>query len=264
MSDAVFHAADTPLRFVATDVAAGPWDAGSCHGGAPAGLVMQVADAQPAPSEMRIARLTLELLKPVPVAALDARVDVLREGRKVQLLEVTLSADGRDVARGRVLRIRSADMPLPISEPGWSSVVPQAVGPEEAKPTGSMLLAGFANAFERRTAHGAFGQGPAAVWFRNTLPLVAGTPLGSAARAAMVADFGNGISAGLPFDQWLFLNADLTVNILRDIEGPWILADSVTHSGPEGRASTLTRLLDARGVFATAAQNLLLEPRAGN
>ena len=42
---------------------------------------------------MRIARVTVDLMRPVPVAPLTIETEVLREGRKIQLCGVRLLAN---------------------------------------------------------------------------------------------------------------------------------------------------------------------------
>src|SRR5687767_2013486 len=97
----------------ATAQAAGPWHPGLQHGGAPASLVVWAAERAPAAGPMRVARLTVELLRPVPVAPLEIRVATLREGRKIQLVEVRLLHDGREAVRGTILKLRTAATRLP-------------------------------------------------------------------------------------------------------------------------------------------------------
>ena len=71
-------------RVVTSANAAGPWDAGMQHGSAPAALVVRAAEAIPAREPMRIAGVTIDLMRPVPVAPLTLQTEVLREGRKIQ------------------------------------------------------------------------------------------------------------------------------------------------------------------------------------
>src|SRR6516164_4348537 len=73
--------------------AAGPWDPRMQHGSAPASLVVWAAERMPTPVPMAIARVTIDLMRPVPVAPLTIATEVLREGRKIQLCEVKLFAD---------------------------------------------------------------------------------------------------------------------------------------------------------------------------
>jgi len=80
--------------------AAGPWDPGMQHGSAPASLVVWAAEAIATPVPMRIARLTVDLMRPVPIAPLTLETEVLRQGRKIQLCAVRLSAGNTVVAGG--------------------------------------------------------------------------------------------------------------------------------------------------------------------
>src|SRR5712671_5850254 len=81
-------------RVVTGPNAAGPWDPGMQHGSAPASLVVWAAEAVPTPVPMRIARVTIDLMRPVPVAPLTLQTEILREGRKIQLCAVRLYAGG--------------------------------------------------------------------------------------------------------------------------------------------------------------------------
>lgn len=66
-----------------TKWAGGPWNPEQQHGSAPAALAAWTAEQMPTREPMRIARLTLDLLRPVPIAPLDIETEVLREGRKI-------------------------------------------------------------------------------------------------------------------------------------------------------------------------------------
>ena len=68
-------------------------------------------------------------------------------------------------------------------------------------------------------------------------------------RLVATADFGNGISAELPFDEYLFINADLTIHLWRAPRGEWIGLDAKTV------------LMD--GGVGTAESVLHDEPRPG-
>src|ERR1700727_127553 len=83
-------------RVTTSPDAAGPWDPGMQHGSAPASLVVWAAEAIPTPVPMRIARVTVDLMRPVPLAPLTLETEVLREGRKIELCAIRLSA-GRNV-----------------------------------------------------------------------------------------------------------------------------------------------------------------------
>ena len=100
-----------PDTFIAFDTAEGPWTPGFCHGGAPAGLIVHAADAVPAPGAMAVARVTVDLMRPVPVGELKVDARIAREGKKLQLVDVEIRAADTLVARGAVLRLRREDQP---------------------------------------------------------------------------------------------------------------------------------------------------------
>nr|WP_217352930.1 thioesterase family protein [Sphingomonas sp. ID1715] len=198
MTDHAFTRAGALIR--ATELAAGPWDARLQHGGAPSSLATWAAEQVPTSAPMRIARVTVDLMRPVPVADLALETTVLREGRKIQLVQVRLSNGDAEVARALVLKVRTVDQPLP------ASMLPplDAPAPEQVEATGVGLRSGarnFGANFDIRRIRGGFADhGPGQVWFHQHRPLIEGEPLSPAMRAVAVADFSNGISARLPFE----------------------------------------------------------------
>src|ERR1700682_2791583 len=100
-------------RVETSDNAAGPWDATMQHGSAPAALGTWAAEAIPTSVPMHIVRVTIELMRPVPVASLMIGSAVLREGRKIQLCGISLLANNVVVVRATVLKVRADSLPLP-------------------------------------------------------------------------------------------------------------------------------------------------------
>lgn len=70
-------------RVMTSEHAAGPWDPSMQHGGAPSSLMVWAAERIPTAQPMHVARLTVDLMRPVPVAPLTIDTEVLREGRKI-------------------------------------------------------------------------------------------------------------------------------------------------------------------------------------
>ncbi len=91
---------------VTSPFAAGPWDPSMQHGSPPAALVVWAAERIPTAVPMRVARVTVDLMRPVPVAPLTIESEVLREGRKIQLCAVRLLAGGVVVVGATVLKIK--------------------------------------------------------------------------------------------------------------------------------------------------------------
>jgi acyl-Coa thioesterase superfamily protein/acyl-CoA thioesterase superfamily protein len=256
--DAIFRVDGN--RVVTSPNAAGPWDARMQHGSAPAALVVWAAEAIPTPVPMHIARVTVDLMRPVPVAPLTLESEVLREGRKIQLCAVRLLADGVVVVGATVLKIKTQALKLPSDVADLPVELPGPGQAPEEKP--SFSSSPFVTGISMRAARGRFGvPGPGAIWYRADRPLVEGAPVSQAMRAVVAADFSNGTSAVLDFREWTFLNADLTVNFARQPVGEWILLDAESWIGPDGAGIASARLADVSGYFGRAIQSLVIEKR---
>jgi Acyl-CoA thioesterase C-terminal domain/Acyl-CoA thioesterase N-terminal domain len=248
------------VSVVTSPDAAGPWDPRMQHGSAPAALVVWAAERLPTPVPMQIARVTIDLMRPVPVAPLSIETEILREGRKIQLSAVRLLADGVIVVAATVLKIKTqalalppeiADLPIELPGPDQSMVEPA-----------NFASSPFTRCISMRAARGRFGMiGPAAIWFRVDQPLVAGSAVSQAMRAVVAADFSNGTSPAVDFREWTFINADLTVSFARQPVGEWILLDGESWIGPDGAGLAMSRLADAYGYFGRAVQSLVIEKR---
>ena len=246
-------------RFVATKLASGPWDPNAQHGGAPAALLVRTFEHMSAPDELRLARLTFEFLRPVPIGPMEVRAEVSRPGRRVQLLDGSILAGGIEVVRARALRLLAAD-------PGsaHSMEIAPPLGPEQGR---SGELPGLhrprfaTDAIEIRFVAGAFGRGPATAWFRLAHPLVTDEEPSALQRLVAASDFGAGLSGTLPREKYLFVNADLTVYVDREPVGEWICLDSRTRIASGGVGIAESVLYDERGRVGRATQALLVMPR---
>jgi hypothetical protein len=251
-------------RFVPTELCRGPWTAAAQHGGPPAALLARSAERFEDGATMHVARLTVELLRPVPLVPLTVATRWARPGRKVQLVEASLHAGDVEVARGLALRIRRAELALPADLPPGP---PPPPGPEDGTatqpPWGDDLArpAYHSDAVEHRFVAGSFDRpGPATDWIRLRVPLIAGEPTSPLARVAAAADFGNGISWVLSrLAGYRFINPDLTIYLHRMPAGEWVCLEAVTHVEAHGVGMAESRLFDRQGAIGRSLQSLLLE-----
>jgi hypothetical protein len=248
-----------------TELARGPWDPRAQHGGAPSALLAHIAESAMTEPGWQLARLTVELVKPVPLAPLTSRC-VAQPSRSTTRLTIDLLAGETPVARAHALMLRGQSLALPPGLPGWSPTTMRPL-PQDCErsvripglPDGGYFHRG---AIESRLARGDPAQpGPAAAWFRLIVPMVHGAPTSPAMRAAAAADFGNGLSWVLPPTRYLFANADLSVHLLRQPTGEWIGVESETQADGGGAGTTLSRLYDAQGPIGVAIQTLVLRER---
>jgi hypothetical protein len=247
-------------RVVTSPNAAGPWDARMQHGSAPAALAVWAAEAIPTREPMRIARVTIDLMRPVPVAPLTIETEILREGRKIQLCAVRLLSEDVLVVGATILKIKTQALKLPSDVADLPVELP---GPDQARAEQPDFSSSpFVLGLSLRAACGRFGvPGSGAIWYRVDRPLVEGSEVSQAMRAVVAADFCNGTSAALDFREWTFINADLTVSFARQPLGEWILLDAESWIGPDGAGLAMARLADEHGYFGRAVQSLVIEKR---
>ncbi len=256
LPDAVFHR-DGDL-FVPTELARGPWDPNAQHGGPAAALLARTVERHDAGPPAHVARMTVELLRPVPMQPIEIRARTLRPGKKVQLVEASVLADETEVVRATALRIRNAD--VRFADPPDDRLTPGPGARRERFEDLGPLNFGFA--MEMSQARGEFGvPGPAAVWFRLAVPVVAGEETTPLMRVAAAADFGNGISGAVTWEEHIFINPDLTIYLHRLPEGEWVGLDARTWPTHKGVGIADAGLYDERGRIGRSVQALLLDRR---
>jgi hypothetical protein len=249
--------------FVPTVHTRGPWDPRHQHGGAVAALTARAVERTAGP-DFAVTRLTVELMRPVPLETLAVDISVPRPGRRVIGNGVSVSAGDLEVevVRAHAVAIRRTD--LPTGEGHHSRLEP---GPEAGVETPWPFETGNGPAFHttgmevRFVAGSADRPGPAKAWFRLRRPVVDDEEPTGVQRAAAAADFGNGVSWVLPPSRWIFLNPDLTLYLARPPDGEWIGLDALTLPSDQGMALAESTVYDQQGRLGHAAQSLLLLAR---
>ncbi len=244
-------------RFSSTPHTRGPWDPAFQHAGPPAALLGRALERCEPRDGFVLARATFEILRAVPVAEVEVGARVVRPGRSVELLEGELTTGGEPVMTVRAWRVKASTAP-DVNRDG-----PPPPRPDEATPPPAGLDGvGYGRAVERRGAAGGGGRRrPATVWTRLLQPIVPGEVPTGVQRVLAVADSGNGVSAVLSWDEWLFVNPELTVHFRREPRGEWICLDAETSIAHAGAGLARSVLSDDDGVVAQGAQSLLVMPR---
>jgi hypothetical protein len=245
-------------RFASTRATAGPWSPSFQHAGPVAGLMGRAFErTEPVPGT-RVARVTIEILSPVPVAELEITTRVVRPGRRIALLEGEMTHEGRPVVRATAWRILTAPAEVPAAA---HAPAPPPLPEEDRAFTGSRLHThGYLSAMEWRLVEGSFfAPGPGTTWARSRVPLVAGesdTPL---VRALVLADSASGVGSQLDVSKWLIINTDLTVALHRDPVGEWLCMAASLSVSPHGSALCEATLADGHGEFGRVLQTLLVD-----
>lgn len=279
--------------FASSPATAGPWSPDAQHGGPPSALAARAIELHEPDARQRLARVAIDILRPIPLLPLSVVTRTVRPGRRITLIETVLEAGGQEVLHargwrierpppGKVPEIAEAGAPPPVPAEGdgfeplifqrepagylasidWrflpagSGWVDVSAGDEtSARTTGTGRPGATAEPDLPATAQ------VRSAWTRPRIPLLAGEESSPMQRTLLVADSGSGVSGALPPTEFIFVNVDLTVTLARDPESEWILLEAATTIGADGTGMALTRLSDPVGAFGRGLQTLLVAPR---
>ncbi len=240
-------------------MAEGPWMPGALSGSAVGPLVAALLEGVPMTAPMTFARLSIEFLRPVPMALLEPVLSVVREGRKQQVLRLELRAEGKEVIHATAVRLRLdgvpvASPPAPAFQPPSGLRFDPRVGGDN----------GFMELLDSRVLRtNDFGPGTSEAWLRYRGEVLEGEAVTPFVRAAMFADFGNGLAPIVDPAHFMYMNADITLHLARPPRGEWMHLQARTVDGGAGVAMVGVELADADGHVGWAHQSLLLERRPG-
>ena len=261
MAKALFERDDE--SFLPTELSRSPWSPRAVHAGPPGALITRAFEALEG-DRWWVVRLTLDIMGEIPMAPLRIETSLERSGRSVQLLGGrAVSPGGETLLRAFAWRVRRAGplpLPPPVDSPPAPPPAPQSL-PAYERPV-PHYTDFFGDGVDKRLFGGNVeGPGRAGMWFRLRVPLLPGetpTPLQT---LVAVVDSANGISAAVPWDEFVFPNTDLGVYLAREPQGEWIAVDAVTYLDPGGRGISDTALFDTQGFVGRANQALFLDQR---
>ncbi|HEX7857725.1 MAG TPA: thioesterase family protein [Sphingobium sp.] len=234
--------------YVPTGLGVSPWNGRSIGGVPLAGLTAHLIGTIPPQVPMHVARLTIDIFGTVPMEPLAAKVEVLRDGRRVQLLSVELTSGGRTWVRATALRVRTEETPA-IEAPLTRDFPGEALAVRPGPLVDAILLND-----PRRAGQDAW-------WLRFLHPVVLGTRRSPLESVAMLSDFGAGISALYPTKEWTLANLDISVHLSRMPRSDWLLVDAESGTAGNGIGTALSRLGDRDGMIGTAHQTVFLDRR---
>ena len=258
--EAVFHVDGDTI--VPTELARGPWSPHAQHGGAPSALLAGMLERfEPGPAEFT-ARLTVDLMRPVPLSPLRLERTMVRPGKKVQIVQGSLFDGDTEVVRAVALRMR-ADRPALRERgrrrPGGAAAAAgqPVVVPVRGRParTGS----GTWSSSAPRSATSANPTGRTAIWFRLRVPVIAGEEPSPLQRVAAVADFGNGMGMAIDRERFSFINPDLTVILHREPVGEWVALDGSSYAERQRRRGGRERAARRAGPDRPRVQTIVVE-----
>ncbi|GAA1965599.1 thioesterase family protein [Catenulispora subtropica] len=249
-------------RYKPTPHAGGAWDPGEQHFSPLGGLIVHALDQHRAAhpgGDLLVSRISFDILGRLALDECEIRVEALRPGRTIELLEAVTLIGGRPVVRARAWLLASAD----TGAVAGGAVEPlPAPGTLPSRPLTSVWPGGYIASVDLRPAVEP-RPGRAATWVHTDLDLVADEPSSPLASYVALVDTANGIAVRQPPTAWMFPNVDLTIHLHRTPEGGWTGLDTTVVFGPSGLGVTSTVLHDIAGHVGYAQQTLTVRPQPG-
>ncbi|MCU1400663.1 MAG: hypothetical protein JWN62_3772 [Acidimicrobiales bacterium] len=251
--------------FVGTILTQGGWDPGSANGGTVLALIGHCLDEVPTLVPMTLSRLTADIHRPVPIGrVLHVRSSVVREGKKIQVVELSLVDGDLELVRVSALRVRDQAVP----EDALRSTTDARPGDALLPPEQSMRLGeispqmpGFLGAVDMRRSMSPDGR-TAGTWFRLIAPVVAGSPVSRSANLAAMFDCSNLIGMTDHPSVVTMINPDVSAHVLRVPSGEWVAITGETRFNlAMGRGISTATFSDDDGVFAYASISQILQMR---
>lgn len=248
--------------FVPTEAGGSPWHPQLLHGGTATGL-LGYAVAALVPDDFVVTRITMDLLRPVPKAPLALRAEVARDGKRLKVVEVDVSHQGKTVCRASAVLARTQKItlpdyaPVPQVPPPGPDDLPQFAIQQMLDGKGLAIPRGLHSRVEVRSQQPWLERGRNMSWLRLPVTILEGEPLSPLVRACLLSDLGNGVAQLNLGNAAGMINADVTLALFRLPIGEWIGFDSVAQVQPTGTGIVHSTLYDTTGSFGYVAQSVL-------
>lgn len=234
----------------------GAWRSTEQHVSPLVGLLTHALEQHDPSPDLQLCRIGVDILGMIPLASTTVRVETIRPGRTIELLQATATVRGRDVVTARGWRLARHDtaavagaeipaLPTPDTWPIWDGAT--------SWEGGYIAAAQFRADPERRLGRGR-------MWLRTPYPLIEGVVTGPVASFTMLVDTANGVAMRADPRDWAFPNVDLTIDMWRQPQPGWVGFDTTVAIGTTGLGLTSSWLHDVLGPCGRAEQMLTVRP----
>ncbi|MEV0542883.1 acyl-CoA thioesterase domain-containing protein [Nocardia salmonicida] len=264
MSHAFFRAQSDPTD--RTEIlhpepeASSGWIGGQLRGMAVGAVLARAVEREPIVRErtdLRPARWTLDLFRPVFLRPCKTHVEVVRDGRRLSLFDAVLIQDDRPVARASALYLRPGPTPDGIC---WSPDTIADPPPTDREPSPDQDRVYFSEEQgwtpDARTHHNPARTG---IWHRPIAVVVGEQPTPFQFVAGL-ADVTN-VVTNLGSNGLEYINADATLTLTRLPEGDEAGLVGLDRMTQDGIAVGTAAMYDRKGVFGTATVSSIANAR---
>lgn len=246
-------------RYRPTSHTSGAWSTEEQHFSPFGGLLVHAIErhlAAGAKNDMVMSRVSFDILGRIAIDECEIRVETVRPGRTIELIEAVALIADRPVVRARAWFLAAFDTSAVAGGTSESLVSPGELEPWHMA---SLWPGGYIASLDVRPTDTP-QPGRTAAWISTDIDLVAGQSSSRLASYVALVDTANGIAVRESPTEWMFPNVDLTLHFHRQPEGRWTGLDTTVTFGPTGQGVTSTVLHDVTGPVGHAQQMLTVRP----
>ena len=246
-------------RYKPTTHAGGAWDPDEQHFSPLGGLIVHAIDrfvAERGDRGLVLSRVSFDILGRLALDECEIRVETIRPGRTIELVEAVVLIRDRAVVRARAWLLSTGDTTLVAGGEIRKLTPPEKLSTWTLT---DVWPGGYIASVDIRPVAPP-QPGRTTAWIGTDLDLVAGQPSSPLASFVALIDTANGIAVRQDPTEWMFPNVDLTIHLHRQPEGRWTGLDTTVTFGPTGQGVTSTVLHDTQGPVGHAEQMLTVRP----
>ncbi len=247
-------------NFIPSELAGSPWHRSTLHGGAPSGLLAHCLECHLNDGSLQAARLSIDLLRPVPSSPLQVKVATIRKGKRIALLHADLFSGETLLAKASALFVKPSDITVPQHAPKLTMEMP---GPQklEEKSFAEILFQkaagvppGLHTTVRLRPVTNLSESGEGSAWIALPVPVIQDTVTTPFVQAATICDFGNGVGQLNLGKGMGTINSDIHLQLTRLPKSQWLGLQSQTLMEPHGIGQAHTVLHDEFGPIGMVSQ----------
>lgn len=238
----------------------GAWNEHEQHMAPASGLMSYELELFQPRDDMVYGRLGFDILGLIPFKPFTITTRNIRPGKTIELIEVTLSCEGKAAIVGRAWRMMKNDT-TSLASNEEEPMTPRSemiAWPELSQVWGG----GYINSLkEHSRTNRDRRQGKAQVWITNSLEMVEGVETSPFVKLIGMVDTSNGVAVAQPSPfSHMFPNVDLQIHLYRLPKGRWLGLNTRQQYGNSGVGLTTSTLYDEEGPFGHSEQILTVRP----
>jgi len=235
-------------------MAVSAWSKDQIHGVAVSGLLARAVEqrvAETGRTDLIPARYQLDMFRPAKTVPTTTRVDVVREGPRLMLLDTALEQDGEIMARASVTYLKTSENP---AGEVWSPLASERPTPPPAEmlpPAGDLHVPFFTSTTGWSDNFKQHQNGGRHQTWQTAVPIVAGEACTPFQAVASVAD-ATSMTTNWGSEGVEYINTDVGLALSRLPVDTRIGLRASDHISTDGVAVGVAEVYDSRGVLGTA------------